>query len=192
MNGLCGQYVKQYDCPSDFRYEQDGPGTYYMRARGNYVVNWGNTPYDTPPAAAHAPFYHLNGNRSTPGIVKLTDIIDGTSNTLLMSETLRARSPYDDDWRGDIQNDDGVFKFMTITTPNSFSPDYVYWAIQTGDPLMPVVTSGPEYSAARSRHTGGVNASRCDGSVAFVTNSISLATWQAMGTMNGGEVFNDQ
>jgi prepilin-type N-terminal cleavage/methylation domain-containing protein/prepilin-type processing-associated H-X9-DG protein len=190
MSGLCGQAVPQYDCPSDAGLEQSGPGTYYQRRRGNYVVNWGNTKYDTaPPLTGIAPFAHINGNRSTPKITRLTDITDGTSNTLLMSETLVAWSQADNDWRGDIQNDDGVFKFMTLLTPNSSAPDVVNWAIPTGDPAMPVTTAGQEYSAARSRHTNGVNASLCDGSVRFVTNSISLATWMALGTMNGGEVI---
>ncbi len=190
MSGLCGVKVPQYDCPSDAGEEQNDPNTYYQRRRGNYVVNWGNTKYDTAPnLSAIAPFAHINGNRSTPKITRMTDITDGTSNTLMMSETLVAWSQADNDWRGDIQNDDGVFKFMTLLTPNSSVPDVVNWAIPTNDPAMPVTTAGQEYSAARSRHTNGVNAALCDGSVRFVSNSISLQTWMALGTMNGGEVL---
>jgi prepilin-type processing-associated H-X9-DG protein len=99
-----------------------------------------------------------------------------------------AKSPDDNDWRGDIHNDDGVFKFMTINTPNSSAPDVVNWAIADSDRYMPVSTAGAQHSAARSRHTGGVNAALCDGSVRFIINNIPLATWQALGTMNGGEV----
>ena len=40
---------------------------------------------------------------------------------------------------------------------------------------------------ARSRHTGGVNTAMCDGSVRFVTQSVSLAAWRAAGTSQGGE-----
>jgi prepilin-type N-terminal cleavage/methylation domain-containing protein/prepilin-type processing-associated H-X9-DG protein len=189
MNGLCGLKVPMYYCPSDlgFGADQNAPGCYYQRCRANYVVNWGNAHYDTPPPAASAPFSHLNGNRSTPRITSWSDVTDGLSNTLLMSETLRAWSQEDDDWRGDIHNDDGVFKFMTLSTPNSSAPDVVNWAIPNDDPLMPVTTAGSEQSAARSRHLGGVNVSLCDGSVHFVTNRISLKVWQALGTMNGGE-----
>lgn len=192
LNGLCGAYVPLYYCPSDGGSDLNSPNAYYQRRRGNYVVNWGNTRYDTSPGSINAPFYHINGNRSTPGKVTMTTITDGTSNTLMMSETLKAKSPDDNDWRGDIQNDDGVFKFMTLTTPNSSAPDVVNWAIPDGDPWMPVTTSGLQFSAARSRHVGGVNASMCDGSVRFVRNSINAATWAAMGTMNGGEVFTDE
>ena len=124
-------------------------------------------------------------------MTRMADITDGTSNTLMMSEYLMATSHLDNDWRGDIQNDDGVFKFMTLTTPNSSAFDVVNWAIQDNDPAMPVSTAGFQFSAARSRHAGGVNVSLCDGSTRFVTTSITLATWQALGTMNGGEVIGD-
>ena len=106
-----------------------------------------------------------------------------------MSETLKAWSHDDNDWRGDINNDDGVFKFMTLTTPNSSAVDVVNWAIPNSDPLMPVSTAGLQYSAARSRHAGGVNVLLADGSVRFVRNTIDLTTWKALGTMDGGEVF---
>jgi prepilin-type N-terminal cleavage/methylation domain-containing protein/prepilin-type processing-associated H-X9-DG protein len=193
LNGLTGAYVPMYYCPSDtLGADQDLPSQQYDRRRGNYVVNWGAVKYDTaPPPNASAPFAHLKGKRSTPRITKIADISDGTSNTLMMSETLRAWSHDDNDWRGDIQNDGGVFKFMTITTPNSTAPDVVGWAIKNGDPLMPVTTAGDQYSAARSRHAGGVNVTLCDGSVRFVSNSIALDTWKALGTMNGGEVAGD-
>jgi prepilin-type processing-associated H-X9-DG protein len=47
-------------------------------------------------------------------------------------------------------------------------------------------------TSARSDHTNGVNASMADGSVRFVRNTIDLFTWQAMSTINGGEVFTNQ
>ena len=42
--------------------------------------------------------------------------------------------------------------------------------------------------AARSRHPGGVQVVRCDGSVHFVQNGININTWRAMSTRAGGEV----
>lgn len=42
--------------------------------------------------------------------------------------------------------------------------------------------------AARSMHTGGVNASMGDGSVHFVSENIDTLTWRALGTRDGGEV----
>jgi prepilin-type N-terminal cleavage/methylation domain-containing protein/prepilin-type processing-associated H-X9-DG protein len=43
--------------------------------------------------------------------------------------------------------------------------------------------------SANSNHPGGVNLALTDGSVRFIKNSISLVTWQALGTRNGGEVI---
>jgi prepilin-type N-terminal cleavage/methylation domain-containing protein len=42
--------------------------------------------------------------------------------------------------------------------------------------------------AARSRHPGGVCSLLCDGSVRFFKQTIAPATWQALGTRNGGEI----
>jgi prepilin-type processing-associated H-X9-DG protein len=44
-------------------------------------------------------------------------------------------------------------------------------------------------NTANSYHPGGVNVGLCDGSVRFVKNSISLVTWNALGSRNGGEVI---
>jgi prepilin-type processing-associated H-X9-DG protein len=54
--------------------------------------------------------------------------------------------------------------------------------------MMPAVAGAQQRNAARSRHTGGVNASHFDGSIRFVSSNVSLVVWQALGTMNGGEV----
>jgi prepilin-type processing-associated H-X9-DG protein len=41
---------------------------------------------------------------------------------------------------------------------------------------------------ASSNHSGGVNAVFCDGSLHFISNSISLATWRALGTRDAGDI----
>ncbi len=191
MNGLCGQQVPQYRCPSDFGSNIDDPSQTYCRCRGNYVVCFGEL-YQDVTASVSLPdpmFGELNGNRSTPIITSIHRITDGTSNTLMMSEYLMAASHDDNDWRGDIHNDDGTNHFMTFTTPNSTVPDVVSLAIPNGDPLMPVSAAGNQFNAARSRHASGVTAAMADGSARFVSNTISLATWQAMGTINGNDIL---
>lgn len=202
LNGLCGQRVPQYLCPSDTGMPDQNSG-YYQRTRGNYMVNWGNALYDDTRAASGGgtatsnnvgPFYHLNGSRSTPGRVALVTITDGTSNTLLMSESLLATIAPDNDWRGDIHNDDGVFRFHTVVTPNTSAPDLISstsFFTPNGDPLMPVALGFPQRAAARSRHTGGVNTAMADGSIRFVRNSISATSWAAMGSMSGNEAISN-
>jgi prepilin-type N-terminal cleavage/methylation domain-containing protein/prepilin-type processing-associated H-X9-DG protein len=197
LNGLCGQHVPLYLCPSDNGQVDQNVGQ-YQRTRGNYVVNWGNAFYDDTRTNAQAtalpqnfgPFYHTGGQRYLPGKVSIPSISDGASNTLLMSEILIAKVATDTDWRGDIMNDDGIFRFHTVTTPNSSAPDLISsttFFTPNNDPLMPVALGSPQRAAARSRHLGGVNASMCDGSVRFFSNSISLTTWRALGSMAGGE-----
>jgi prepilin-type N-terminal cleavage/methylation domain-containing protein/prepilin-type processing-associated H-X9-DG protein len=198
LNGLCGQHVAIYLCPSDTGLIDQNVG-YYQRTRGNYMVNWGNALYDdtrggtvsTAVAQNFGPFYHNNGDRTRSGVVRIASITDGTSNTLMLSESLIATVASDNDWRGDIHNDDGVFRFHTVVTPNSSAPDLISsttFFTPNNDPLMPVALGWPQRAAARSRHTGGVNAALCDGSVRFFSNSVSLASWSAMGSMAGGEV----
>lgn len=43
--------------------------------------------------------------------------------------------------------------------------------------------------AARSHHSGGVNAAMCDGSVHFFRDSIVWDVWQALSSAKGGEVM---
>jgi prepilin-type N-terminal cleavage/methylation domain-containing protein len=198
LEGRCATPVAQYYCPSDEGIGCDQTDGLYRRTRGNYVVNWGQCTYPctgnapAPAGPGMAPFSHKVGSLRQPRPTRITDITDGRSETLLMSEYLRAKTPEDVDWRGDIHSDDGVFKFMTFTTPNSTARDMIAagWEVNDGDPLMPVYPGNAQYNAARSRHFGGVNAVMCDGSVHFISNNIQLGVWQALGTMNGNETIN--
>src|SRR5262249_3263178 len=198
LNGLCGQRVPIYLCPSDNGTIDQSVGQ-YQRTRGNYVVNWGNALYDDtrrPPAgtavdANFGPFYHQGGRRNMPGTVTFASIPDGPSTPVRLDETLVAKVATDNDWRGDIHNDDGVFRFHTVITPNSSAPDLISsrtFFTPNNDPLMPVALGNPQRAAARSRHSGGVNAALCDGSGRFCRNTIALSTWMALGSMAGGEV----
>ena len=47
--------------------------------------------------------------------------------------------------------------------------------------------AGRGFFAARSNHAGGVNVALGDGSVRFVSDSVSLATWQALATRAAGD-----
>lgn len=57
------------------------------------------------------------------------------------------------------------------------------------DPL--IKSSGHGLSTARSQHPRGVNVWMCDGSVRFISDTISLATWRGLATRNGGESTDD-
>ncbi len=196
MTGLCAQPVAQYDCPDDIFSggNQTGATDGYDRVRGNYVVNWGSVYIyeEDPDPKKIGPFFDLEGSPQTPGHATFTSINDGLTNTLLMSECLRAKTANDADWRGDIHNDGGEFYFNTFFPPNTPIPDVEdqSFCTQYSDPLMPVTCAGSnsgQLFSARSRHFGGVNAVMCDGSVHFFSNSINTLIWNGIGTMNGGE-----
>jgi prepilin-type N-terminal cleavage/methylation domain-containing protein/prepilin-type processing-associated H-X9-DG protein len=200
-NGIYAKFAPLYFCSSD-RGEALWQGDVHWRSRGNYVINWGNmaVPYNPSdpaqsPALGIAPFGYTDyTSRNKPAKFRLTDLTDGTTNTMLMSEIIMARNDNDYDIRGDMMNDDRpCTQYMTINTPNS-GTDVSPFCNGTTYPWNPPCTnSGSQFShkTARSKHTGGVNVLMGDGSIRFVQNSVSLTTWRAMGTMNGNEVFSN-
>jgi prepilin-type N-terminal cleavage/methylation domain-containing protein/prepilin-type processing-associated H-X9-DG protein len=189
--GACAQPIPLYYCPSNRPNAFDTHDSYW-RCRGNYVVNWGTR--EIPIQNANLPLapFALQTDNNTLVKVTLASIsgADGTSNTLMMSERLVTVNDADTNSNGDIFNDDQTqigAVFMTINTPNSTTPDLIYCGVNN-IPNAPCTQSGAvSQAAARSMHTGGVNALFCDGSVHFVTNGIAAATWAALGTSNGGE-----
>lgn len=60
-------------------------------------------------------------------------------------------------------------------------------ALKPNDPLMDCAAHGRGFFAARSNHSGGVNAAFCDGSVRFVDDTVTLDVWRAATTRSGGE-----
>ena len=49
-------------------------------------------------------------------------------------------------------------------------------------------TDSSNFVPPTSAHSGGVNMLFCDGSVKFIKDSISRATWWSLGTMSNAEV----
>jgi prepilin-type N-terminal cleavage/methylation domain-containing protein/prepilin-type processing-associated H-X9-DG protein len=199
-DGIYAKTAPIYYCPSD-RPGALWMGDIYWRARGSYVINWGNqaVPYNPSdpvqdPKKGIAPFGYTDyTSRDKPRKVSLTDIADGTSQTLLMSEVIIALNDNDYDIRGDMMNDDRpCTQFMTLNTPNS-GTDQSPFCNDTTYPWNPPCKNNTAYyqKTARSRHSGGVNVLFADGSIHFVRDGIDLTTWRALGTINGGEVFGD-
>jgi prepilin-type processing-associated H-X9-DG protein len=197
LNGPTGKTVSLYYCPSDRKNAVlVATGDPYFRARGNYHVNFGPVtfPNTTNQAQAWGPFGFLDfQTNSKPRYTRLGEIQDGTSNTLMLAEQL---TPLDAevDHRGDMLNDDWSCTFFsTLKTPNTSAPDVMKSGFCTNRPerQLPCTTGANSNKTVRSRHPSGVNVVLCDGSVRFAPNNIALVTWQALGSMNGGDTVGD-
>jgi prepilin-type N-terminal cleavage/methylation domain-containing protein/prepilin-type processing-associated H-X9-DG protein len=178
-NGVLAKRIPAYYCPSDRR-DAMMKGDAYWRTRGNYAVNAGNVA--ATGSANSAPF-QFNAWKG------FSDITDGLSQTMLMAEVLGPGADTINDHRADVHNDDGGAMVMTVNTPNSGLDSCKSPYCVTGIPNMPCNTSSPVQFVARSRHPGGVNVAKIDGSVQFVSNTTALTVWQAMGSSQGGEVY---
>jgi prepilin-type N-terminal cleavage/methylation domain-containing protein/prepilin-type processing-associated H-X9-DG protein len=145
----------------------------------------------SPPAYGSASPELARGRART-----FADVTDGTSNTLCASEVIQGPRGGDDirgfAWWG------GGAGFVTYQTPNNPAATDV----MTGGGCGPNTVAGypctttststlPRMQLARSRHTNGVNAAMCDGSVRFFSNNVSLVVWRALGTAQGGETISN-
>jgi type II secretory pathway pseudopilin PulG len=206
--------VAAYTCPSDS--VTANASTISGVTFHNYVGNYGSTtrtrfsPWQGV-IYAGAPFIavyvgngvaYTDGNTPGSGVqpaegarrgVKLEQVQDGMSNTLLFSETVQGR---DGDLRGFAWWGGGAH-FETLIGPNSATPDVTESAsyCKPANPLNPpcvgLSSVNRETIAARSRHLGGVGATMCDGSVRFVTNNIALDLWRSMGSAWGREAMRE-
>ncbi|MDR1385132.1 MAG: DUF1559 domain-containing protein, partial [Planctomycetaceae bacterium] len=137
------------------------------------------------------------------GQISLASATDGLSNTVLFSETIQTTnntsiSTASSDFRGDVyRGGHGAF-FSTYWEPNSRHPDNsgLGYSLCHHRPVSgsfdgvkyPCYTFASYYAqaSARSNHTGGVNAAFGDGSVHFVSETISRSVWRPLGATKDG------
>jgi prepilin-type processing-associated H-X9-DG protein len=206
-----------FNCPSDplqgAIWISQKPTTIPNRAKGNYVVNWGNSDYEQnmTPTDSFAPanlgpngsVTSLRGpfrvNNTTTAITPfgIRDITDGSSNTMMLSE-LRIVADFSgkSDSRGDIWSEGTKcgYMFTAATQPNSGIADQLDGTSGCPNPLAnphcyAATGTQREFNAARSYHSGGVNVTFSDGSVRFVKDTVNLNNWRAVSTKDGGEVI---
>lgn len=119
------------------------------------------------------------------------EITDGTSNTFVFSEVIPGLDN-EYDFRGCWSVDHGV-AYTHRLTPNSTLPDQLVYTcppnVPPDAPCKKAPSFGTAFWAARSRHSGGVNAARADGSVSFVTDEVDSLAWIASASINGAETI---
>jgi prepilin-type N-terminal cleavage/methylation domain-containing protein/prepilin-type processing-associated H-X9-DG protein len=187
-SGIAAMAVNTFLCPSDLAYTA-GPQventiytndllvglTNYKGVMGSCYAwgAWGNAgfgPTIEPGWGLQDPW--VNGDGIFPVCVyvkprRLADIIDGTSNTFMIGEQA---------WN--INTDGGYPWVESVGSSASCAMP----------PNLQQVSGWPDMYGFRSKHTGGLNFAYADGSVHFISDTIGLATYRAMGTMDGGEV----
>jgi prepilin-type N-terminal cleavage/methylation domain-containing protein/prepilin-type processing-associated H-X9-DG protein len=207
--------ISTYLCPSDTPSTTSVNNSYINVIPGmaiplyNYACNFGNVSFFQATTNGvpflGAPFGELypptdGGTTQGPwGTFDFRDILDGTSNTMLVSEVVQGQTSSPTTASGDIRGltfwSVGA-AFETLIPPNSGLPgDILYQSGLCQYPYLnnppctyPTTGALPLVFGARSRHPGGVNTLFSDGSVKFIKNTTNLAVWQAISTTKGGEI----
>lgn len=192
--------VKMFQCPSALDlppqgYPPDpkiGPW-----AVGNYLANNGLGPMRSlrppiPSTSVAKPGVFMVNSKT-----RMSDITDGTSNTMFVSECLNFPSTTGTaDWRGNLTYPENCL-FHWNHTPNTSNPDWLRNVLCVNHPLAPCIAKHTAFNnrmnivSVRSMHSGGVQVAFGDGSVRFARNAIALATWQALGSPAAGETVGD-
>ncbi|MBW3598505.1 MAG: DUF1559 domain-containing protein [Planctomycetes bacterium] len=199
--------VETYNCPSDGDRVPgaDFGATNYVACVGSGLINDGNL------ATAGLPGPHPDGAFFEESAMSFRDFLDGSSNTVVFSETLlgggvasASGAPPADPRREVLLLSGGAATTTGACTPGGGS----WWAergvrwiqgsygyalynhfytpnAETFDCNNQSRTHG--LTAARSRHPGGVNMLLGDGSVRFLAETIDLAVYRAAATRAGGE-----
>lgn len=119
------------------------------------------------------------GILDTISCVRMSDIRDGASNTLLLGERLvqiglDGTLPHSSAWCGQVAFSDG-YEWRSLP----------HLSARAGQPIN---ASELDPLCFGSRHAGGANFALADGSVVFLSQNIDGAVFEALGTASGREV----
>jgi prepilin-type processing-associated H-X9-DG protein/prepilin-type N-terminal cleavage/methylation domain-containing protein len=217
------QQVPTFLCPSDPSqgYYQDSFPPGVISGKSNYSANMGASGWwDERDGANHVKDPALSGVFGHNSRTRLSDIRDGSSNTLLFAEVKRGANPSHDILDVTVLMPPAWDNrpYNPATNPNNLSPPPAcnsptttlnYTGLQYYNGFLITafythtvppnsrdrdcvrwLTFDQGHLASRSYHPGGVNVAFADGSARFISDSIQLNTWKKLGTRSGGEVLN--
>ncbi|MCA9114250.1 MAG: DUF1559 domain-containing protein [Planctomycetaceae bacterium] len=179
-------------CPSD-----PGAGkNSTLGFQGNYGVCMGST---GTLVGSDGTATNLNGMFYQMSSIKMRDLSDGSSNTVMAAENL----VFDDvtgavdsstDWRGAYYDNYGVTSWIsTQFPPNTLQVDRLRRCINKTHAPCTFTTAANSNTVmyARSPHEGGVHALLGDGSVRFVSENINTLLWNYLGSRADGNVIGE-
>jgi prepilin-type N-terminal cleavage/methylation domain-containing protein/prepilin-type processing-associated H-X9-DG protein len=205
-----GVKIPTFLCPADnpLAIPPGWGGNNYRACQGSGIL-WGMPSATGPNSLLPAPngIYYINS------ATKMVQIYDGTSNTAAFSEhrigdfSNAGVSDFGDTfWPHTYPDtpDGAVADCASIDINNLYYQDVsdvgapwlygyhsttIYFHVGLPNSRSCMYPGGRIATTANSAHTGGVNVAMADGSVRFVSNTISLATWRAIGSRDGGEIL---
>jgi type II secretory pathway pseudopilin PulG len=163
-------------------------------ARTNYVGSIGNT-HSFP---ANPP--GIFGQNSRIGI---RDVLDGTSNTLIVSECIIGFPRLEVAAVATVPNCPTTGTVDTSSASRQRGNSWFYGYFSQSILFSTFVgpnnrltydcgnSSGNAVNAARSLHSGGVQATLADGSVRFISDNIDLQTWSNLGNKSDGNTLGE-
>ncbi|OYP28999.1 DUF1559 domain-containing protein [Rhodopirellula sp. MGV] len=193
--------VHTFRCPSDLDNPQPQTG-----GATNYMANVGSQHIWQDPLLQDGPFIRARQ-------LKFRDVLDGLSNTAAFAERMLT-----DGSNGMISVESDVF----LGSGDPLTPDDAIRLCYETDvdnlaTQFPIFMGAPWINGqhvylhvdvpnrrscgfyptkatmpASSRHVGGAHMLRCDGSVTFVTESVNIKLWRAIGTRAGGETLESE
>lgn len=200
--GARRQIIPAFRCPSD-------PGS----GRVPWVTQAGVSVTGATPNAGYASTNYVAAvgdatrlNANPPGLFgqntrrQMRDISDGTSNTLIVSETVIGfyRLSVNDSGNRTLCNagnkDTNSSRQAGYSWFYSYFPQAAFFSSFVGPNSKEYdcgVNSDRVNQAARSVHTGGVQGLLADGSVRFFSENIDLQTWRNLGNIGDGQVVGE-
>jgi prepilin-type N-terminal cleavage/methylation domain-containing protein/prepilin-type processing-associated H-X9-DG protein len=192
------QPVKVLLCPSDplpnpvFSYTAIGPQNAWRNGYyglSSYGGNAGRRSAGNPQTAPQIWDGILFGDSR----IRITDVTDGTSTTLLLGERYHRDPEFDRITQG-TENGPiarlGIWAFVVSTAARNLTlspPVPINYQVAPSVPLGDTLTILNRVCAYGSAHPGGANFAFADGSVRFLSDQTDLSSLQALSTRAGGE-----
>jgi prepilin-type processing-associated H-X9-DG protein len=119
------------------------------------------------------------------GQLRMAEVLDGTSNTMMIAEMSWVSNPYGTRYRTWVRGGD---EYAGVVNSR---PSFVVSCRNVTNPINGIFTANliVPYNDMPfgSMHPGGMNACMGDGSVRFLRQTLSMTVYRSLASRNGGE-----